>query len=340
VQYQLVAEELDVSIDRVTLIACDTALAPDQGVTSGSQSSTTEFGPSGLRQALATARAAPFQMASQQLNVSMDQLTVADGVISMKTDPSQQMSYGQLIGGQQFKLAVDSRATTKDPAKYTILGASVQRFDIPARPRDSINTCSTFASPVCCTARVVGRPPWAPMSSVSMRRQSRIFRVTSRLSSKDFVGVVADKEWQAFGLWPHWTSPGPTAIRCPISRTSTTTSRQQPSRDAYTVLASDVDAKLKQSASVVSATYLYSYQMHGSIGSSCSVADVKGTGAAAGDDLVAHPRRLSAARQCGDGPRNSQPECARDLRGRVGLLRVERRGYGILRRGAAVAGRW
>ena len=99
VQYQLIAEELYMPLSRVNLIYCDTALTPDQGVTSGSQSHLAEFGTDGLRQALATARETLFQMASKQLNVPVDQLTVADGVISMKTDPSKKMSYGQLIGG-------------------------------------------------------------------------------------------------------------------------------------------------------------------------------------------------------------------------------------------------
>ena len=35
-QTQLVAEELDVPVGRVTLIQCDTAVCPDQGTTSGS----------------------------------------------------------------------------------------------------------------------------------------------------------------------------------------------------------------------------------------------------------------------------------------------------------------
>ena len=37
-QTQLVAEELCVAISRVKLIQCDTSVAPDQGTTSGSQS--------------------------------------------------------------------------------------------------------------------------------------------------------------------------------------------------------------------------------------------------------------------------------------------------------------
>src|SRR3989442_154769 len=67
VQYQLIAEELSVPLNRITLILCDTALTPDQGVSSGSQGHPTQFGSSALRQALATAREALFRMASDQL---------------------------------------------------------------------------------------------------------------------------------------------------------------------------------------------------------------------------------------------------------------------------------
>ena len=83
VQYQLIADELSVPLDRVKLILCDTALTPDQGVSSGSQGHPTQFGASALRQALATARETLFKMASDQLGVPVDQLSVQDGVISM-----------------------------------------------------------------------------------------------------------------------------------------------------------------------------------------------------------------------------------------------------------------
>ena len=50
-QTQLIAEQLSVPLDRVTLIYCDTALTPDQGVTSGSQSSPANFNHKNLAQA-------------------------------------------------------------------------------------------------------------------------------------------------------------------------------------------------------------------------------------------------------------------------------------------------
>src|SRR6185369_17924339 len=46
--------------------------------------------------------------------------------------------------------------------------------------------------------------------------------------------------------------------------------------DTFAVNSKDVDEKLGQAAKVVKATYHYPYQMHGSFGSSCAVADVQG----------------------------------------------------------------
>ena len=48
------------------------------------------------------------------------------------------------------------------------------------------------------------------------------------------------------------------------------------SADARLIDSGDVDATLASAASVVRATYHYPYQMHGSVGTSCAVADMQG----------------------------------------------------------------
>ncbi|HKC71082.1 MAG TPA: molybdopterin cofactor-binding domain-containing protein, partial [Terriglobales bacterium] len=67
VQTQLVAEELRVALNRVRIIQCDTSVTPDEGTTSGSQSTPVNFNTSGLADAAATARDALLQMASRRL---------------------------------------------------------------------------------------------------------------------------------------------------------------------------------------------------------------------------------------------------------------------------------
>src|SRR5207302_2761229 len=79
VQTQLVAEELCVPISQVKLIQCDTAITPDQGTTSGSQSTPNNFNTQNLAQAAATAREALLGIAAQKLGVPAQELTVEDG---------------------------------------------------------------------------------------------------------------------------------------------------------------------------------------------------------------------------------------------------------------------
>jgi CO/xanthine dehydrogenase Mo-binding subunit len=81
-QTQLIAEELSVGLARVKLVQGDTAIAPDQGTTSGSQSHPVNFNDGGLALAGATAREALLQMASQRMGVPATLLRVDDGVIS------------------------------------------------------------------------------------------------------------------------------------------------------------------------------------------------------------------------------------------------------------------
>ena len=279
VQYQLIAEELFVPLDRITLILCDTSITPDQGVTSGSQSHIAEFGPGGLRSALDTARDALFQMASRQLGVSVDQLTVQDGVISMKSDPSRQVSYGQLVQGNHFNLTLNPKAVPKDPNQYTILGTSLPRVDIPAKATGQFQYVQHVRLPGMRHGKVV-RPP-TPSSTLVSIDPGSVAGLPGNVQvvvKNNFVGVVADTEWQAIQavavLDITWSDGDPLPNQADIFNYI----RQQPSRDALTVDSGDVDQMLKQASQVFKATYLHPYQMHGSLGTSCAVADVQGSG--------------------------------------------------------------
>jgi len=126
-QTQLVAEELGVPFGRVKLVQCDTALTPDQGTTSGAQSHPTNFNTGNLALAGATAREALLQRAATRLSVPVDQLAAADGVISVKADPSKKVSYGDLVGGRPFSLALNSTAKRKHPREWKVLGTTASR---------------------------------------------------------------------------------------------------------------------------------------------------------------------------------------------------------------------
>ena len=101
---QIAADELYLPFESISVVSGDTERAPDEGYTAGSK--TVQVGGVNVRKAAAEARQALLEMASARLGASQDQLIIDAGVISLKADPSQRVSYGELIGGQTIKSTV------------------------------------------------------------------------------------------------------------------------------------------------------------------------------------------------------------------------------------------
>jgi nicotinate dehydrogenase subunit B len=277
-QAQLVAEELSVPFNRVKLIYCDTALTPDQAYTSGSQSHPANFNHGNLAQAGATAREALIKMASQQLGVPVDELTAAAGAIRAKGDPSKQVTYGQLVGGKKFQLVLDPQAKRKPPSEWTVLGTPVQRPDMPEIVTGQFEFVHNVRVPGMLHGRVV-RPPasGATVMNVDESSVQGMPGLVKVVVKKNFVGVVAEKPWQALQaaekLKVTWSSgSGLTSPRDFYEQLR----NQKPTRDILLAESKDLEQKMAQAAAVVKATYLHPYQAHGSMGSSCAVADVQG----------------------------------------------------------------
>ena len=80
-------------------------------------------------------------MASTRFGVPVDALAVSSAVITVKADPSKRVTYGELIGGKKFHVALTGSnidATTgvakvKPVQELKIVGQSPQRYDIPAK---------------------------------------------------------------------------------------------------------------------------------------------------------------------------------------------------------------
>ncbi|MGB6386169.1 MAG: molybdopterin cofactor-binding domain-containing protein [Terriglobales bacterium] len=274
VQTQLVAEELCISINKVTLIQCDTSVTPDQGTTSGSQSTPANFNTQNLAQAAATAREALVGMAAQRLGVSVDQLTIENGVVSAKS--GRHVSYDELVGGKHFDIAVSSAAKRRSPSKWKVLGKPVPSMDRVALATGTFEFVHNVHVPGMVHGRVV-RPPeiGATVTKVDEKSVQHVPGLIKVVVRNNFVGVVAEKQWQAAqaakDLKVMW-KPGP---GLPAQEDFYDYLRKQPSRDSMLVNSNDVDNKLKSASRVLKATYLHPYQAHGSIGSSCAVADVQ-----------------------------------------------------------------
>jgi nicotinate dehydrogenase subunit B len=277
-QAQLVAEELCVPFNRVKLLYCDTALTPDQAHTSGSQSHPANFNHSNLAQGCATAREALLNMASQRFGVPVDELIAADGAVSLKGVASKKVTYGELIGSKKFNLAVDPKAKRKDPSTWTVLGKPVPRPDLPDIVTGRFEFVHNVRVPGMLHGRVV-RPPAVGATVVSVDEGSvaGMPGLTKVVVKKNFVGVVAEKPWQAMQIaaklkvnWSAGTGLPRQADFADHLR------NQKPTRDTLLVDSRDVDQRLSAAATTLKASYFHPYQMHGSVGSSCAVADVQG----------------------------------------------------------------
>jgi nicotinate dehydrogenase subunit B len=274
VQTQLVAEELCVSLSRVKLIQCDTAVAPDQGTTSGSQSTPTNFNEENLAQAAASAREALIKMAATQWSVAAEELTVEDGVIAGRN--GRRIKYEELIGNKHFNIQLSSTAKRRSPSQWKILGKPVPSLDRAALMTGHFEFVHNVRVPGMLHGRVV-RPPDVGSTLVSVDESSvhNMAGLIKVLVRKDFVGVVAEKQSQAIEaarqLKVIW-KPGP---GLPEQKTFSDHMRKQPSRDVLVVDSKDVDRRIEAAQSIIKATYSYPFQMHGSVGTSCAVADVK-----------------------------------------------------------------
>ena len=276
-QIQLVAEELCVSFDSVHLIYCQTPITPDEGITSGSQSTPANFNHQNLAQAAATAREALLHLGARRLGVPATSLVARDGAIEVQNDAARKIGYGPLIAGKRFNLHIDPNAKRKPMSEWTILGTSAKRPDLPAIVTGRFEFVHNVRLPGMLHGQVV-RPPevGATVISVDEGSVTGMAGVVKVVVRKNFVGVVAQKPWQAIQaakqLKVRWSS----GTGLPSQANYYEHLRRQKSRDSMVVNSRDVPEKLAGAATVLKATYYHPFQMHGSMGTSCAVADVRG----------------------------------------------------------------
>jgi len=130
---QLMCEELDLGLDQIEIqpappdiTAYTDPLLADQA-TGGSASTRTDW--LRLRTAAATARAMLVNAAAAKWRVGPASCTVARGVIK---SGSRSINYGQIASAAASQ-PVPQKIVLKDASKFTIIGTSAPRLDIPAK---------------------------------------------------------------------------------------------------------------------------------------------------------------------------------------------------------------
>ena len=151
----IAAEELDVDMSRIDVMRAETGIAPDEGITSGSNSM--EETGHASRLVAATARRHLLLLAAKALDVDVSTLEVNDGLIRSR-ETNRSITYWELLGDQRFDIEIDPNVEIKPPSDYRLVGKPV----IPRGMEDIVTGQACFVQDMkmegMVHARVV-RPP-------------------------------------------------------------------------------------------------------------------------------------------------------------------------------------
>lgn len=259
---QIVAEELEVEPEAVTMVLGHTEATPNQGPTIASASIQISALP--LRRAAAQARAWLVARAN-------------GGPVNLAS----------LLDGEHVELKLADDVRTKPADQYRVVGRSAPRVDIPAKATGELTFVHDMRVPGMLHGRVI-RPPYAgrdcgdfvgtSLIDVDEASIASVPGVVRVFVEGDFIGVVAEREEQAIEaarrLKVRW-KPVPTL---PDLNAPEAALRAAPSRRRELLQTGDASAAIAAGTHSLARTYVWPYQMHGSIGPSCAVADWRNGG--------------------------------------------------------------
>jgi nicotinate dehydrogenase subunit B len=263
---QIAAEELDLPLSRVAMIAGDTARTPDEGHTAGSVS--IESSGTALRLAGAEVRAILLALAARNFGVTPDKLAVSDGVISMPG--GRKIGYGELAGAADLHREASATVAPKTASAHRIVGRSVPRLDIPHKVTGGLAYVQDVRLPGMLHGRIV-RPPRYGAKLAGLAKSAAPDNVVAVVRDGSFLGVIAEREEQAIK-----------ARRWLAQNASWSGGNDLPDQDRLAehlmaMPANDMVVNEKSGSGPagvrsLEATYSKPYTMHGAIGPSCAVA--------------------------------------------------------------------
>lgn len=270
---QIVSDELDIDYQRIKVISGDTALTPNEGVTSGSLS--IQDSGTALRFASAEARDILMQAASSKLGAPADQLKVEDGTIS---GPAGRTTYWELTSTALLKREATAKVKPKAVGSHKLIGQSVQRRDIPPKVTGGEVYVQDMRLPGMVFGRVVRPPsPRATLISADIAAIKRMPGVVAVMRDGNFLALAALREEQAIAAREalrnsaKWEEKGDLPPPAPALFEHMKTQRM-----LDTVVSTKTDAAAAATgAKTLNVQYTRPFQAHGSIGPSCAVAQFK-----------------------------------------------------------------
>ncbi|MGY1622320.1 molybdopterin cofactor-binding domain-containing protein [Geodermatophilus sp. SYSU D00965] len=266
---QIAAEELDVGVERITLVPAGTDGSPDEGLTAGSRS-VMDSG-TAVRTVCAEVRACALDAASARTGVPAERLTVVDGEVRDETGRPCG-TYADLVDRAALDVPVSGTALPKDPARYRVVGRSLPRVDLPSKLTGAPAFVHDLALPGQLSGRVVRPPaPSARLVSCDERPARELPAVVAVVREGDFLGVVATREEEAvraaerLRAAARWEEPDGRVGWLPGELVGQEAECTEVARRRDPAAGDRVVAALR-------ATYTRPYVAHASIGPGCAVA--------------------------------------------------------------------
>ena len=288
---QMVAEEIDVPLEKVHVVMGDSATTLDMGGASAAIG--VSQGGMALRRTAAQARRLLIELAGQALGIPAQELTVTDGVVHAVADPKRSISYADLIGGRYFDqkvkwngktsiaLRVEETVPLKTPDRFKIIGQSPRRRDLPGKVFGTLEMVNDLRLPGMLHARMI-RPTVAGAVPVTVDESSIEDIPGARVVwIKDLLAVVAAREWNAVKAarklkvaWSdsHPNFPGNDKLHEHIRNAPVVKRTIQRENGS-------VEEGFRQAVRVIEGEYEYPTQSHASMGPACAVVDARADGA-------------------------------------------------------------
>lgn len=188
---QIAAEELCLPLDRITVAPADTAHAPDEGFTAGSQS--IEVSGASIRLAAAQARAALFAAAATRLGLAPGDLTCADGAI-LRDDRPTGLDIWTLAPDVDWTQPIRPDTPLLSATPPRIIGTAAPRIDMAAKLGTG-GFIHDISLPGMLHARVVRQPfRLARLVHVDKALLHRRHPGVTLFRQADFLALLSDDE--------------------------------------------------------------------------------------------------------------------------------------------------
>jgi CO/xanthine dehydrogenase Mo-binding subunit len=238
-------------------------------MTSGSQSITD--GGVALRYAAAEARFLLLQRAAVRLGVSLEQLSVADGVVSARSGGS--VSYWDLVTDDLLAREATAEIAPKPASQHTVIGTPAPRRDIPAKVSGAPVYVHDLDLPGMLHGRIARPPSYeARLVELDEAQVRSLPGVVALVRDGSFVGVIAAREEQALRALARVKRLARWEEKTVLPETTDPRFLLQETTEDEVISEKRDTAAAARGAKTLEAEYTRPYIAHAALGPSCAVA--------------------------------------------------------------------